>query len=227
MLLTCRRVIPYLTVLVGGFFFAANHSAMVFAQNGYTPPERPKPQRTQGGGSRGCLNSEPVNLQLLVPKDYTAVTTSAYPTLSWYISSVPSMPLEVALVEEGVAEPILVKRLPVKNAGIMNFKVPQDLSGLQVGREYRWTVSLICNSERPSQNVYASAWIEKVNTPQNLDKNLVSMSAYDKTLAYIKAGIWYDAIASISESPSSKLSSTEIALTANLFQDLLKQVGIK
>ena len=39
--------------------------------------------------------------------------------------------------------------------------------------------------------------------------------------------IWYDAIASISESPLLKLSNSEITLASNLFQDLLQQVGLK
>jgi hypothetical protein len=138
------------------------------------------------------------------------------------------MPLELALVEDGVAQPILVKRLPIKNAGLMKFKLPQDVPSLQVGKEYRWTVSLICNPERPSQSIYAHAWIKRADTSPSLDKNIANdKSAYDKTLAYIKAGIWYDAIASISESPVSKLSNSEMTLASNLFQNLLQQVGLK
>jgi hypothetical protein len=227
MSLTYKNVFPLAVALIGGFFLAASKPDVAIAQSGYVPPERPKPQRTQGGGSRGCLNTQPVNLQLLAPKDYTGKTVSAYPTLSWYVSAVPAMPLEIALVEEGVAEPILVKRLPVKNAGIMNFKLPDSSSGLHIGKDYRWTISLVCNPERPSQSIYARAWIQRSDTPKDLDKNLVGLSAYDKTLAYIKAGIWYDAIASISESHVSTLSNSEITLASNLFQDLLQQVGLK
>lgn len=189
----------------------------------YKPTPRPQPQRTEGGGSRGCLNTESVALQLLVPKDHTAFTSSAYPTLSWYISAVPSIPLELSLVEEGVAEPILVKQLPVKNAGLMKFKLDEDTAGLEVGKQYRWTVSLICNPSRPSQSIYARAWLERVPVSKDVAKKIANRSAYDKALAYIQAGIWYDAIAVIYES---QLTDSDAVLASNLFQKLLQQVGI-
>jgi hypothetical protein len=219
-----KRILQISFALIGGGLVTINQPE---ASAQYIPPERPKPQRTQGGGSRGCMNTEPISLQLLVPKDHTAQTVSSHPTLSWYLSTVPSIPLELALVEEGVAQPILVEKLTVKNAGLMQYKLPKDKSGLQIGKEYRWTVSLVCNAERPSQSIYARAWIERSPIPANLYKtldNLSNKSSYDKALVYIKAGIWYDAIASISES---KLSGSELTLASSLFQGLLLQVGLK
>lgn len=218
--------------LMGGIVLFCNQASESLATsqtrsqpNTYTPSDRPKPQRTQGGGSRGCVNNQPVSLKLLVPQDHTAFTADSHPTFSWYVSTIPSMPMEIALVEEGVAQPILVKRLEVKNSGLLQFKLPQEASGLQVGKEYRWTVSLVCNPERPSQSIYARAWIQRKDISLNLHKNILSKkSSYDKALAYIQAGIWYDAIASIAEPKS---NSSEITLASTLLQDLLQQVGIK
>ncbi|NUN63586.1 DUF928 domain-containing protein [Pseudanabaena biceps] len=190
----------------------------------YTPAPRPKPQRTEGGGSRGCINAPSLTLQLLAPKDHTAFTVSAYPTLSWYISELPKLPLEISLVEEGVAQPVLVKQLDVKNAGLMQFQLPKETSGLEIGKQYRWTVSLICNSERPSQSFYARAWIERTSIPSESAKNISRLSAYDKALAYIQAGIWYDAITSISDSYS---VDKNLDMAASLLQSLLQQVGLK
>lgn len=203
----------------------ANTLTVNTSVSSYTPPpRRKKPQRTEGGGSRGCINAQPLTLQLLVPKDHTAFTVNAYPTLSWYISEVPTLPLEVSLVEEGVAQPVLVKQLDVKKAGLMQFQLPKETSGLEIGKQYRWTVSLICNSERPSESFYARAWIERTSiNPESL-KNITSLSDYDKALAYIQAGIWYDAIASISDS---YFMDKNLDVAANLLQNLLQQVGLK
>ncbi len=224
--LTYKSFSKTLSLLVGGMVIAISQPTISLpdAQAQYTPTDRTRPQRTQGGGSRGCVNAEPVSLQLLVPEEDRSRTVSSHPTLSWYISAVPSTPLELALVEEGVAKPILVKRLTVKNAGLMQFKLPQDASGLEIGKEYRWTVSLICNPERPSQSTYARAWIGRSAISASLDKTLANKSSYDKALAYIKAGIWYDAIASITEP---QLSGSDLTLASTLFKDLMQQVGIK
>lgn len=63
-----RNILPASIAIIGGMIFALGQPEQVLANNrvGYTPPERPEPQRTQGGGSR--LNEKPeiVSLQLLV-----------------------------------------------------------------------------------------------------------------------------------------------------------------
>jgi hypothetical protein len=77
MTLTYRNIFPFATALIGGLVFAANQSDIAIAQSGYIPPDRPKPERTQGGGSR--LKSQPV--QPLFVQDYTQKPISANPSL--------------------------------------------------------------------------------------------------------------------------------------------------
>jgi hypothetical protein len=73
MLLTYKNVFTFTIALIGGIVFAANQPDIAIAE--YVPPERPKPERTQGGGSR--LKVQAVNLQLSLSKGYTAVPVSA------------------------------------------------------------------------------------------------------------------------------------------------------
>jgi hypothetical protein len=196
--------------------------AAISANDGYVPPTgRDRPQRTQGGGSRGCPNAQPISLQLLIPSDHTAQTVTGYPTFAWYISTVPSMPMQFALTETGATEPILVKQLTPKQAGIVKFTLPTEASELKVGKEYRWTVSLICNTERPSQSVYARAWIERVAISSELANSLASSKFVDeKAGIYAAKGIWYDAIASLLDAPANSSNRG-----AALLQTLLRQVG--
>ena len=77
MTLTYRNIFPFATALIGGLVFAANQSDIAIAQSGYVPPERPKPERTQGGGSR--LKSQPV--QPLFVQDYMQKSITADPSL--------------------------------------------------------------------------------------------------------------------------------------------------
>ncbi|NKB18111.1 MAG: DUF928 domain-containing protein [Pseudanabaena sp. CRU_2_10] len=156
-------------------FFTFGQPAMLLAstQQGYIPPaSRTRPQRTQGAGSRGCPQTQTVALQLLIPSDRTARTTVSHPTLAWYLSTVPSTPLQLALTEEGAAKPVFVRDLPVSHPGVMRYVLPSELPGLQSGKEYRWTVSLICNPDRPSQNAYARGWIECVSADSKLVQSL-------------------------------------------------------
>ncbi len=71
MLLTYKNISAFATALIGGLILAANQPDIAIAQ--YVPPQRPKPERTQGGGSR--LKIQPV--QLLSFKGSTAKPVSA------------------------------------------------------------------------------------------------------------------------------------------------------
>jgi hypothetical protein len=224
-----KKVFGRAPIVWGGMlFFAFGQPAMLMAstQQGYIPPaSRSRPQRTQGAGSRGCPQVQPIALQLLIPSDRTARTSVSHPTLAWHLSAVPSTPLQLAVTEEGAAKPIFVRNLAVDRPGVMRYALPSELTGLQTGKEYRWTVSLICNPEHPSQNAYARGWIERVSTDADLVKRLnASASSSQKALVYAQAGIWYDAIATLLDTPA---SSNDRANAAEFLQALLSQVGLK
>lgn len=49
-----KNILPASVAFIGGMMFAVGQPEIALADNqaGYTPTDRPKPQRTQGGGSR-------------------------------------------------------------------------------------------------------------------------------------------------------------------------------
>lgn len=221
-----KFVIQSPVAFAGAIFFALYQPAMVLASSqGYVPlGNRPRPQRTQGGGSRGCPNTQPVALQLLIPSNHTARTTLSHPTFAWQLSALPPLPLQFALTEEGASKPILVQELAVKHAGVMQFTLPSKAKGLEVGKEYRWTVSLICNAERPSENAYARGWVERITTDTTVLQQLAATkSTYQKAVTYAQAGIWYDSLAMLLNIPP---HSADLVPSAEFLQTLLRQVGI-
>ncbi|OYQ62307.1 hypothetical protein B9G53_22820 [Pseudanabaena sp. SR411] len=52
-----KNILPASVAFIGGIIFVVGQPEFALAnyQAGYTPTERPKPQRTQGGGSRLLL----------------------------------------------------------------------------------------------------------------------------------------------------------------------------
>jgi Domain of Unknown Function (DUF928) len=178
----------------------------------YNPPERGIPKTTQGTGSRGCTLSEPVTVTLLVPQDHTGQTISAHPSFLWHVSGQTSIPIEFALVEPGIAKPLFVQRMQVEKGGIMQLELPKDLPQLETGRKYRWSISLLCNSNRPSSNVFVQSWIERVAAKPELSQQLANeKSQLEQAKIYGAAGLWYDALAAIStaynENPSDRAIS--------------------
>ena len=203
---------------VGGLQASAN------TFEGYIPPAgRGRVQRTDGASSRGCTNSSFGSISLLTPNDHVGLTVSSHPTFSWYVSA-PTTAMQFALVEPGVSKPVLVKRLQIKKSGIVQLALPQNAPELSVGKAYRWTVSLVCNTKRPSENIYVRSWIARVtNKADEIQHLATATSERDRAMVYAQSGIWYDAITVISKA---YLAHPKDRLTAEYLRLLLDQVGL-
>jgi Domain of Unknown Function (DUF928) len=199
----------------------------------YVPPPNRRPiVRTDGSASRGCPNGLFGSINLLVPSDHIGLTVSAHPTFTWYVSAAPSTLMQFALVEPGASKPILIKQLKVSKPGIIQLDLPEQ-TPLSVGKEYRWTVSLICNQKRPSQNIYVRSRIQRVSVkaleiPELRDNpvahNLAqSATVRDRAKLYGQSGIWYDAVSAISKT---YLLNPQDPLNAKYLRLLLDQVGL-
>lgn len=201
-----------------------NSQALAGIEQNYVPPkDRERRARTEGAGSRGCDQDISVSLNLLAPNNHVPVTVSSHPTFFWYVSNT-SLPMRFILTEPGVEKPVWKQRIKPERAGIVTLKLPSKVPGLKVGKDYRWTVSLICDENIHSKNPYAYAWIERVPATPELAQKLVAVSQErDRSLIYAQSGVWYDALVSIynayNVNPQDKLAKWYLSR-------LLAQVGL-
>ena len=189
----------------------------------YTPPKRQRAIKTAGTGSRGCEGfSNKVTLQLLVPNNHVGQTTKARPTLMAYLAGAPEA--EVSLVQRGVPQPLYVSKVKPNAQGIVKVDIPEEVAGLEAGKDYRWSVAVVCNPNRRSADVYAEAYIERVNVPETIEKQ-VSAATTDQVLgqAYAEAGIWYDTLEAVSQASVNPSDNPSVKTDLS---DLLNQVGI-
>ena len=175
------------------------------------PPGRKRTQARNPEGSRGnsCNVEEIAPLTLLVPEDHVPLTTNRHPTFFWYLNTTLAVPMRLTIYQPGQPSPIYVQNWLPTRRGIFAFKLPATVNPLLIGQQYRWTVSIICNREQPSYNIFAKAWIERVKKPVNMS-NYKGSSCLK---SYAESGIWYDAL-----SCQPKFSAE--------FWSLLAQVGL-
>jgi Domain of Unknown Function (DUF928) len=193
----------------------------------YTPPKLPSRGRlrsTQGAGSRGGEDVTVVQVKLLAPTDHVGQTTSGHPSFFWYVSGASGFPVEFALFERGVAKPIFVKRMAVKQAGIIKLEMPQALPELKPGKDYRWSISIVQFPTMISLNPVSQAFITRVELTPDQAKQLKSVTSNrDRASFYADAGIWYDALGAIATDYLNK--PTDLALRQDLVT-LLNQIGL-
>lgn len=191
-----------------------NFSASADIVEGYVPPGPPSSQRTQGSGSRGgCSGYTNTKFRLLAPNDHVAVTVSDPPSVFAYVSQ-GDVPFTITLVEPGIPHPLYEKNLKSTRSGILKIELPKEKPlKMKQGHQYRWTLSLLCNKRRFSENPYAQVNFKYVNSSPALQRELKS-NWNKRAQIYARAGIWYDALA------HSKASE------ADYFAQLLQQIGV-
>jgi hypothetical protein len=188
----------------------------------YKPPLRGAPGGRIGGGTRGA-GREVFVLTVLAP-DHSALTVSEQPSLFWFISSSPSLPIEVTLMDLRTTQPVLETRLASPVApGVQRIRLADHGVRLELGVPYRWFVTVVPNSDRRSRDILAGGAIERVEPPEALTAKLAQARKEETATVYAEAGVWYDALSAISDQIES--APNDVGLRKQR-ATLLTQVGL-
>jgi len=188
----------------------------------YKPPLRGAPAGRIGGGTRGS-GREVFVLTVLAP-DHNALTVSEQPSLFWFISSATALPIEVTLMDPRATKPVLEARLaaPVE-PGVHRIRLADHGVRLEPGVSYRWYVTIVPDSDRRSRDILAGGAIERIAPPDELRAKLAQARKEETPSVYAEAGVWYDALAAISDQIDS--APNDAALRKQR-ATLLAQVGL-
>ena len=193
------------------------------AQAEYKPrPDQPAPTPyTDSSGPRGgCNRRGGLPLTVLAPVAHVGLTTSLHPTFAWFVPEKRPLPMEFTLYEfDSNNTPKFIQKLELQSSsGIMKLSLPENKSSLAVGKRYLWQVTIICNRNRPSQNLLARAEIEVVEMPGTLKSALSATSdRAAKANLYAEAGLWYDALhEALASATDGKLGKVAATLLADL-----------
>ena len=226
--------------------FAVLVATAVHAQEPSTPPAAPKrtllkytPPKTAGtglrtdgdGGSRPKMAKLP-SLYVLAP-DHVGFTTQEQASLFWFQSGPApkeaAARLEVTLVDPKNPKPLLKVGTALAEqsdggAGIRRIQLARHNVTLEAGVPYKWSVAIVSDVNSRSKDVLASGVIERIAAQPELAAALDQALPDGKAAAYASAGIWYDALAALSDridaAPADAALRRERA-------DLLEQAGLK
>lgn len=174
------------------------------------------------GGSRGSGDLK-ITLDVLAPDD-TGLTTQEQPSLFWYQSKPAKARFELTLVEEDKVKPVLQVNVDrASNAGIQRLRLADHGVKLTPGVEYQWVIALVTDPDNRSSDLVASGFIKRIEPSAELKAKLAGAAPTSLPAIYAEAGIWHDALASLSDlidsQPDNQALRTQRA-------DLLRQVGL-
>jgi hypothetical protein len=165
-------------------------------------------------------------LTALLPKTNLGLTVAGYPTFFFYIPQTPIKTAEFVLLDEENKKKVYETTFQIQGTtGITKFSLPasKTLQPLAVGKVYHWYISMICDPEDRSGDIYVDGWVQRVEANPNLVNQLEKASPHDQIALYRKNDLWYDTLRTLAErrrlSPNDKAIATE-------WTTLLKSVGL-
>ncbi|MCA9470487.1 MAG: DUF928 domain-containing protein [Nitrospirales bacterium] len=165
----------------------------------YKPPKGiGAPGGRVGGGTRGGEDPNMLRLFALVP-DHLGLTIREQPSLYWYVSRSAPHRLVLTINHEELVKPVFEQTIAeTVEAGIHSVNL-QDLNvRLELEKEYRWFVELALDADYPARNTVAGGRIKRIAPPETLLAKLREAERQEVTSIYSEGGLWYEALASIS-----------------------------
>ncbi|MBD2184546.1 DUF928 domain-containing protein [Planktothrix sp. FACHB-1355] len=164
------------------------------------PPEGAPGYRGDAATRDACNDAGKSRLIALVPGTNLGLTIAERPTFWFYVSEQvkSTTPVEFMLVDEQENTVYKDSFEVTVSPGIIGIKLPQNVSALEIGKRYHWTLSVICNpgNSRETANVDGEVW--RVDKPE-LQQKLDGVSGRDRILLYAENGLWYDTITNLIE----------------------------
>jgi hypothetical protein len=191
----------------------------------YDPPDRGIPGRIEGGGTRGpCPVNPSDRLTALSPETNAALTVSAYPTFFVYVPenyTQKQVNFNLAVYVDGNTKEVYKTNFTTPaNPGIVSFSLPKDLNlpALEIGQNYYWSFTLLCNPQKPDQDRIVDGWIKRVtNSQANTDL------PRDRLIAYTKEAIWQDTLSTLADLHRTNPNDPQLT---DQWTSLLKSVGL-
>ncbi|MBE9010531.1 DUF928 domain-containing protein [Pseudanabaenaceae cyanobacterium LEGE 13415] len=176
------------------------HVKTSFASAFEPPPGQGEPGSTAGGASRPirstCVLSNTLDqLTVLAPKSYLGLTLQARPTFWVYLPATRANTLEFSLFDRQ-RKGIYQTRIDVANKkGFVKITLPESAPALNLNQSYNWTVALVCNPKRRTEDWVAGGWIQRQASPHSLQQKLnLATTDSDRATLYARSQFWYDAI---------------------------------
>ncbi len=160
----------------------------------YKPPLRGAPLSRIGGGTRS-IQARDLEIEVLAP-EHTGLTLRPQPVLYWFASKSVTAPVEFTLVRPGVPEPLLEVALDGPfEAGIHAIDLSRYVVRLDPEIDYEWFVSVVFDPAQRSSDATAGGGIRLLGADDGRRRQLAGASSAGD---FAQAGVWYDAIASLS-----------------------------
>ncbi|MEM9805874.1 MAG: DUF928 domain-containing protein [Cyanobacteria bacterium P01_D01_bin.56] len=169
----------------------------------FDPPGDDSPDHTSGVGTRdgGDLRTplqQPT--QALMPRNNFGLTFAERPTVFVQLPENTSAHNLILTVTDEKDLYYAEENFSVANqTGLLSLSLSAQSPALEVGRNYRWHVVVVCGEQADPDNVVLAGWVQRVATTSLVTQVLQQKSPLAQAKWLGGNGYWYDMVAVLSE----------------------------
>jgi Domain of Unknown Function (DUF928) len=192
----------------------------------FRPPGDRAPKTSSGAASRGnstCGFSEQTNkatvTPLLPPATNIGLTMAERPTIFVYIAPTNAKKAFFSIQDEDSNHVYQQEvNLPQK-PGVMEVKLPTEAPELKTGKNYKWSLVMICTAYLEPDSPSVSGWVRRVES-RHIINNLVTL---ESASMLAQTGIWYDTLSTLAQMRRNQPNNQAVSAS---WQELLESVGL-
>lgn len=159
--------------------------------------DRGAPNRTTGAGARNdkCVAPEEIPLTAFMPRNNVGTTISSNPDIFVYVPPTKARTAELLIIDPEKEEEVYSETLTLSNtSGVIQLTLPATVN-LEVGKEYRWGFSLICDPQRRDSDISVMGVLYRNSMTPDMERKLTQAnSSLDKARIYAEEGIWTEMV---------------------------------
>lgn len=197
---------------------------IIFQEN-FNPPGDDKPKGSSGAGSRDGLkcSEDAQAIRPLMPKRNYGLTFAEHPTI--FVRLPKTSAQQVVLTFQDEAGKYYQRAfLPiVAGAQIVSFTLPDDKPPLEVGKNYLWSLILVCGKTVQPDDPVVRGWVQRVAKTPQIESELSQKSLIEQAQWYATKGYWYDMLRLIVEVRRSHPNDAKLT---KLWEELLNSVQL-
>jgi hypothetical protein len=199
--------------------------------------DQPAPSNTVGGGRRNdgkCLQDRKdseqsaasksldqlLTLLLRSPLSDPQLTVSSRPTFLVYVPQTSTKAMELTLERDGKG--IYQTRVDLSGTpGIVSIQLSANAPELEMGKDYKWLVSMVCGSGAPEDS-FVEGSVRRIQPDSTLSQ-IDRAKSLEKVALYAKSGVWFDAVATLAALRKAQPNDPQVA---SAWENLLKDAGL-
>ena len=194
-------------------------------QETFSPPGDDQPDDSSGAGSRDGLkcNQDQQPIRPIMPRRNYGLTLKERPSIFIYLPNTSARQMVLTFQDQtGNFYERAFLPIPAR-VGIVSITLPDDKLPLTVGKNYQWSLAIICGETIQPDDPVFKGWVQRVARSLEIDRELESKSTIEQAAWYGAKGYWYDMLETMVQELRSHPNDAHVNA---LWRDLLESVGL-